>query len=239
METKSGIAGNVLGQIGQAVVGGAGLRAAGVAGGAGGYGATAASGVGQGILQPITSQDSEAKRLQNGAVGGLFGVLGQGAVNGIGQIVKRGIPSLAGKLLPKASPEIASLADRAINDYGIPLKASQVSPSRVAKVLDSTTAKVPFSGAKDFSEAQQKAFNRAVASTIGESTDSITPAVYAQAKKRIGSVYDDITSRNQVNITPDIKQNLDALLQEANATGNSDSVKAVESLLGRIDKQAP
>lgn len=109
-----------------------------------------------------------------------------------------------------------------------------MSPSRVAKVLDTTSAKVPFSGAQAFGETQQKAFNRAVANTIGEDSDQITPAIYAQAKKRIGSVYDDITARNQVGITPDVQNSLNNVLADAQATGSDDSVKAVSSLLGRI-----
>ena len=88
------------------------------------------------------------------------------------------------------------MARTAVDDYGIPLTATQVAPSKVGKLLDSVSQKVPFSGAQAFRDQQQKAFNAAVAQTIGENTDAITPAVYAAAKKRIGGVYDDITSRN-------------------------------------------
>lgn len=136
-------------------------------------------------------------------------------LQGGAQLVRNGAQTVAGLLLPKASPEVANLASSAINDYGIPLKASQVVPSRIAKTLDSVSGKVPFSGAQDFAATQQKAFNRAVAGTIGEDTDQITPAIYAQAKKRIGGVYDDITARNQVGITPDVQNQLASVLQDA------------------------
>jgi hypothetical protein len=49
---------------------------------------------------------------------------------------------------------VADLARTAIDDYGIPLSATQVAPSKVAKVLDSVSQKVPFSGAQKFADAQ-------------------------------------------------------------------------------------
>lgn len=84
---------------------------------------------------------------------------GKGLVNVGGQVLRRGAGWLAGSLIPKASPEVANLAKTAIQDYGIPLKASQVSGSRVAKTLDSVSSKIPFSGSDSFANTQQKAFN--------------------------------------------------------------------------------
>jgi hypothetical protein len=54
-----------------------------------------------------------------------------------------------------------------------------------------------------------------VASTIGEDADQITPALYSAAKKRIGGVYDDITARNQIGITPDVQTKLGNVLADA------------------------
>jgi hypothetical protein len=96
---------------------------------------------------------------------------------------------------------------------------------------------VPFSGAGRIGADQQKAFNRAVASTIGEDADAITPALYSAAKKRIGATYDDITSRNTIDLNG-VKDKLAGILGEATETGSDDSVRAVTSLLGRIQKQA-
>lgn len=239
MNTKAGLVGNVAGQIGQAVVGGSALKGAGLLGnGVGGYGTTALSGGAQGLLQPLADGQGEDQRVLNGAIGAGAGVLGRGVAQGIGNVVRRGVPAIAGLLTPKASAETAQLASSAINDYGIPLSAADVTPSKVVKALDSVSAKVPFSGASAFKETQQKAFNSAVANTIGEDADRITPAVYSQAKKRIGSVYDDITARNNVQVTPDLQQGLLGVLDHAKQYGNDDSVRAVTGLLSRIDNQA-
>lgn len=155
MQSKAGLAGNVAGQIGQAVAGGSVLKAAGVAAQAPTYASTAMSGGLQGLLQPLSSSDTESQRGLNAGLGSLAGVTGRGLLQGGASLLKNGAQTVAGWLLPKASPEVANLASSAINDFGIPLKASQVSPSRVAQTLDSVSAKVPFSGAQDFGKTQQ------------------------------------------------------------------------------------
>lgn len=185
----------------------------------------------------MATEQDESDRLLNAAIGAGAGVGGRALVAGGGQLLRRGAGWVAGNLLPKATPEAATLAKTAIQDYGIPLKASQVGDSRVAKTLDSVSAKIPFSGAGKIAEAQQKAFNRAVASTIGEDADAITPALYAQAKKRIGATYDDITSRNTVDLNG-VKDKFLGILGDVQETGSDDSIRAVTNLLGRIQKQA-
>lgn len=149
MHSGAGLAGNIAGQIGQAYVGGRLLG--GVTGGipllGNGYAATAASGALQGLIQPLAEGQDESQRALNTAIGAGAGVVGRGLLQGGTSLVRNGAQKVAGLLLPKASPEVADLASSAINDYGIPLKASQVVPSRVAKTLDSVSAKVPFSGA--------------------------------------------------------------------------------------------
>ncbi len=74
-------------------------------------------------------------------------------MQGGGKLLGSGAQWLAGTILPKASDDVAALAKSAINDYGIPLKASQVSPSRAAKVFDTASAKIPLSGAQAFGDA--------------------------------------------------------------------------------------
>lgn len=238
MHSKAGLAGNITGQALQAIAGGTALKGAGLVGSVAPstYSGAALSGATQGLIQPLSGDQSEWSRLKNVGLGSLGGVAGQGLVNGAGNALGA-IRNPLG-LLGSPSPEVATLANSAINDYGIPLSATQVAPSRFGKLLDSVSAKVPFSGAQGFRDTQQKAFNSAVAQTIGEDADAITPAVYTAAKKRIGGVYDDITSRNQVGLTDQVQQRLQGILQDAQQTGSDDSIRAVNGLLGRIDKQA-
>lgn len=129
---------------------------------------------------------------------------------------------------------MAQLASSAINDYGIPLKASQVAPSRVAKVLDSVSGEVPFSGARQFGEAQQAAFNRAIAGSIGEDADNVTSNVFSRAADRIGAGYDDIAARNAAKVTPELSQNLAGIAQDATDLGSDESQRVVSGLLSRV-----
>jgi hypothetical protein len=121
----------------------------------------------------------------------------------------------ASKVLP-ASEGAQQLAQQA-EQFGIPLKATQVADSKIGKYVDSATGLVPFSGAGKFDVAQRTAFNRAVADTIGQKADAITPQVFAKAKADTGAIYDDLLSRNNLQITPDLEQRFAAIQDEARA----------------------
>lgn len=142
-----------------------------------------------------------------------------------------------GRLMSSPSPEAAALGRYAL-DAGIPLKASQVSPSKAAKLVDSVSGQAPFSGAQAFQQTQQKAFNRAVARTIGENADAITPEVFNAAKARIGASYDDLATRINPRITPAVQTKLDGVLKSAQQFGSDDSARAVSSALERVNAQA-
>lgn len=142
----------------------------------------------------------------------------------------------AGRLLASPSSEAAALGRYAM-DQGIPLKASQVSPSKAAKLVDSVSGQVPFSGAPAFQQAQQKAFNRAVSRTIGENAEAITPEVFNAAKTRIGASYDDLATRINPQITPAVQTKLAGVLKSAQQFGNDDSARAVSSAIDRVKAQ--
>lgn len=190
---------------------------------------TAATGVGIGSSEfARESGGSPAAQMAFGIAGGMLPVgLGAG---------RQALVSGAGRLLPPPSQEAATLARQAM-DAGIPLKSSQVSPSKVAKLVDSVSGQVPFSGAPAFQATQQKAFNRAVARTIGENADAITPDVFNVAKTRIGASYDDLATRVNPQITSAVRGKLTGVLRNAQQFGSDDSIRAVTSALDRIASQ--
>lgn len=124
MHSKAGLVGNITGQALQAIAGGTALKGAGLVGSVAPstYTGAAASGGAQGLLQPLSSDQSELQRLKNVGLGALGGVAGQGLVNGAGKALSAVKNPLS--LLGSPSPEVASLANSAINDYGIPLSAT-------------------------------------------------------------------------------------------------------------------
>lgn len=164
---------------------------------------------------------------------GLAGGLSPTAITGAGA----GLSSLASRALGAPGAEVSALARRAL-DAGIPLKTSQVSPSKIGKLADSVTASVPFSGSRAFDATQQQAFNRAVGKTIGVDSPTIDAPTFAKAKQAIGASYDDLASRINTKITPDVQAKLNDVLHEAQQFGADDSAKAISNALQRVKDQA-
>ncbi|MGA0588717.1 hypothetical protein ACO2Q2_16560 [Dyella sp. KRB-257] len=143
----------------------------------------------------------------------------------------------AGRLIGAASPEATRLANLA-ESAGIPLKASQIADSKVAKLVDSATSQVPFSGAAKFQDAQQQAFNRAVGQTIGIDAQKITPEAFAGAVKRIGGEFDRLTANNNIPITPDLGRKLQAVAQDAQSFYGPEAKSMVDSIIQRLVSQS-
>jgi len=139
--------------------------------------------------------------------------------------------------MARPSPEVSRLAQVAL-DHGIPLKASQVSPSQIAKQVDSVSQQVPFNGGGAFQDQQRQAFNRAVSRTIGEDASALTSDVFAKARQRIGASYDDLAQRVQTKITPEVQTKLDEVAQNAKQFGSSDSANAMSNMVERIQAQS-
>ncbi|MDE2107089.1 MAG: hypothetical protein KGL39_58320, partial [Patescibacteria group bacterium] len=115
------------------------------------------------------------------------------------------------------NPATAALASKAVNEFGIPLRGSQITNSPFMRYLDSAVAKMPLSGLEAQNAAQKIAFSRAVASTFGESADNLTPQVMSSARTRIGKVFNDVASRTNLNASALI-QDLGTVLHEASQT---------------------
>lgn len=164
---------------------------------------------------------SPGTQLAFGLAGGLSPV-GFGAAKG-------GTIAATRQLFGSASPEATALGQQAL-DMGIPLKASQVSPSRVAKLMDSVTGQVPFSGAHSFQNTQQQAFNRAVGRTIEADSPVINAPVFEQAKNAAGSAFDRMWSTNNMPVNqPVLKRAADVVNVAA-----SDASPDVANSLGRM-----
>lgn len=150
-----------------------------------------------------------------------------------------GAAALAGTArtaLGKVSPEALALAQQAKAE-GIPIKASQLSDSRVAKTLDSVTSQVPLSGARNFQNQQQGAFNRAVGRTIGADGDKITPQVFAEAKQRIGAEYDRLTSQNSILLDTQLSDRMRQIQQDTQMGFGHQAQKTVDDTISRIMAQ--
>lgn len=138
--------------------------------------------------------DGDPDAIKRGAeFGGIVGA----AVPAAGKVIGAGVNKLIGGAIPE---RVAQLAQLARDKYGINVGPGQLSTNPTIKFLDSVVNRLPMSGGAAAKEAQQQAFNSAVAKSFGETAREVTPEVIDAAKKRIGGVFDSVADR-----TPAIK----------------------------------
>jgi hypothetical protein len=195
--------------------------------------------------------------MSTGGVGGLPGLAARsaggaitgGAAAGLVNPSDAGTGAAVGAMLPPAlqltgkfahaagnafRPAVAntSLADKAINKYGIPLGVSDISASGMVKGARSALDDSWIVGGlgRSRKDAVQSGFNRAVGETFGEKTGSLTPAVMDSAKKRMGAEFDRIWSNNTLKIDGQLVTDLQRI--EADAASKLNPEQA-----GQISRQ--
>lgn len=118
-----------------------------------------------------------------------------GALGAAAPVAMGAIGAGANKLMAGTSEEVARLAQLARDKFKIPVGPGQMSENQLMKFADSVVNKIPFSGGTVSNAQQQTAFNKAVASTFGETSDKITPEVMNRAKSRLGTVFESVAER--------------------------------------------
>jgi hypothetical protein len=204
MQTGGGVVGNIAGQLAQAAVPvGGGARLASYAGRAAPFISAAARGAAFAGAQNVGTEES---RLANTAAGGALGAAGQGIASGAAR--------LAQKAKAAVNPEILRSIGLA-RDAGIPLNAAQVTTSAPIRIAQAVSRNLPLSGAASSANAQQQAFNRAVARSFGADAPVLGDDVMRGARRALGSQFDDIYSRNTVEITPEVARRMAQIEAEA------------------------
>ena len=140
-------------------------------------------------------------------------------------------------IVPVIDDAIGPLARRA-RELDIPLRADQVKPSRVRKTVQKVSQELPLSGVETFEETQKRAFNKAVAKTIGQDADDLGPEVIkkfkAEASEKFSNSLDEFVEidRETLSALDDITINADETL-----TADLAGVvrKNVDKLLGDIE----
>jgi len=164
------------------------------------------------------------------AGGAITGGASAGLINpreaDVGALVGGGLPvatKVAGVVGSKMGntlrppPGNAALADKAINQYGIPLSVADVSNSAMVKGARSVLDDVPLIGnlGQRQRQAVQSAFNREIGKTFGENADSLTPQVLDAAKGRMGAEFDRIWNRNALQFDGTLFQQVQQLRANA------------------------
>lgn len=224
---QSGVAkaGDLAGQAAQMYVGGAGigeaLRGAGVAARALPYVTGALTSGAFSGAQPVQPGGS---RLVNTAAGAGLGAAGAAVSPVLGAVGRRLAP-----VYSDAKQAALNTAAR----YNIPLHLTQVANSPFGKVLGSVTKYLPLSGSYAADAAQRQAWNRALASTIGQDATELTPDVMNAARSANGAGYDALFGRNTVNVDDDAINALSDLQQRAHSDPTPEQAGVVDR---QIDK---
>lgn len=136
-------------------------------------------------------------------------------------------------------PEVARLADLAINRFGIPLGPDLISTNPMVRFASSVLERMPLTGGGASRLARQRQFNRAVAEQMGEAADSLTPDVMRRARVRIGNDF-EYAARNTPQIGADkqfgddLTRILDDIRQPVDRALATDERRVVEGHLRRV-----
>lgn len=226
VNTNAGSLGNLTGQAAQTLaLGGAasaGAKALSLTGRAIPYVQSALAGGAFAGSQPVAPGESRAANAALGA--------GLGAA---GEAIPAGLRALSGK----AAPAISLAKQDAIataQQYGIPLHLSQVTDNRFLQSIGSAAKYLPFSGTTAADAAQRTAFNRALASTIGQSADDLTPTVMNAARTANSNGYNALFARNTVSFQPQTWQRLGQIARQAQQDLPPDQAQIVANQIGKF-----
>jgi hypothetical protein len=137
------------------------------------------------------------------------------------------------------APQNRALAEKAINEYGIPLGVADITSSPMIKATRSVLNDAPLTGGIGATqkEAVQGAFNKAVGGTFGAPETKLTAEVVDAAKKRMGAEFDRIWGGNNLQVDPSLMQKMASLEQQAAKLpqGDAHSLTAeLKDLYGKI-----
>jgi hypothetical protein len=223
MDTTAGFLGNVGGQVVQT----AAVPVGGAATLTGKLGIAALQGGAYAGAQPTATGES---RTLNAGLGAGLSAGGQGIASGLGRLAQG-----AKNRLPEAVQQSIELARRA----GIPLNVAQVTESAPIKAAQAVTKWLPFSGAGKAARNQQEAWNSALGRSMGlEDATYLTDDVMRAARKKIGGVFEDVYSRNDVPLTPDAVRKLVSVENEWASRLTSDESAVVRRQLDKILENA-
>jgi len=176
-------------------------------------------------------QAQEGERLEGAQEGAIGGALIGGALPAVGTAVR-------GAILPKIEGAAQALAQRA-KQFNIPLSMDQVAPSKFRKTVKKVSQQIPFSGVDAFEDTQTKAFTKAVARTIGQETDNLSPAVMKNFKRDAEKKFGDVLIGVDIKSTADDVVKLNNIYKEAESSLGSDLLsivkKNIDSTIKDID----
>ena len=170
------------------------------------------------------------ERAKDAAIGGTAAAVGGTVIPKVLSATGSGITAALSSMLGRVKPEVRALYDEAIA-RGITVSPAQLSDAKFVKYLQTQLESIPFSGATAAREGQQQSFNRAVSRSFGENSDTVSHAIYTQAKKRIVDQFETLTTRNNLIPTPALVADIGRITNESQRFANSDVQRVVNNLV--------
>lgn len=138
------------------------------------------------------------------------------------------IPEIAKAIIPRAQGVTKQLAQRA-QELNIPLRVDQIAPSRAMNTAQKISQEIPLSGV-DASEANQTlAWNKALAKTLGQDADNLSPEVIQQFRKDASTKFGDILTGRNIAIDNSDVAKIKNISQIAPNSLGADSLSVVNS----------
>ena len=146
----------------------------------------------------------------------------------LGAAATKIIPAAAKQLVPRAQGAVRSLAQRA-QELGVPLRVDQVAPSRAINTAQKISQEIPLSGV-DTSEANQmQAWNKALAKTLGQDADNLSPEIIQKFRKDAAIKFSNTLTGQNINIDPSDVSKIKNIAQVAPNSLGADSLAIVNS----------
>ena len=148
--------------------------------------------------------------------------IAEGALEGgkYGAATGAAFPLVSSAVRSVVAPKTSDLAQRAV-DLNIPLRVDQIAPSRFKNTLQKVSQELPFSGVTAFEEGQKKAFNKALAKTIGQNSDDLSPETINKFKIDASKKFEDILGDANIRIDESDILRINGVRDEAaNSLGN-------------------
>lgn len=199
-----------------------------------GLGQAAGQGAVQNVLtQPVTNPDEAffTEKLKQAGFGAAGGSIGSALLK---------LPGAIAEPVKNALTGIGQDAVKTLRNAGIPLDVAQATGSSFwARTKAMLSDNIFTSTAENtFGATQKEAFNKAIAKTMGEDATNITPAVIQDAKTRLGQVYDDVASRNNIHYDKPIDTGLKSIGAEAEQVLNPEQYNIVKKQIDNIVAKA-
>jgi hypothetical protein len=205
-------------------------------------GSLALQGAEQGGATSAIEADPNKPILPQVAEGAAAGAVLNPALASAVKVLGYPVKAAAGKLSGMVNDDVAPLADRFINQYGIKLDPTQLTDNPTYRLMADQAGKLPFSGAGDRIAEARLQWQKALANEMGEALPGtnapfkgITHAVMDRAAGRIVSGIDAIAGRTTIPADPDLVLGLQNLRNDMERFSLSPEQRAaIEKQVGNV-----